>query len=83
MATLVCMGQSMLALGEWKSHLPQQSGNYVTQSKDKIIYSNSWNLILIDKEDMTPTFVSKVEGLSEVGIKIVEYDPTNNQLVVV
>ncbi len=83
MVILDCMGQSNLALGEWKSHLPQQSGNYVTQTEDKIIYSNFWNLIFIDKEDMTPTFLSKVEGLSEVGINIVEYDPTNNQLVVV
>jgi hypothetical protein len=72
-----------LAIGEWKSHLPQQSGNYVTQTPSAIVYSNIWNLIIIDKESGSPTFLSKVEGLSDVGIDIVEYDEVNDQLVVI
>ena len=72
-----------LGIGEWSSHLPQQSGNYVTQTPSSIVYSNFWNLIIIDKEDGSPTFLSKVEGLSDVGIDIVEYDEVNDQLIVI
>ena len=72
-----------LGLGEWQSHLPQQSGNYVTQTPSSIVYSNFWNLIIIDKEDGSPTFLSKVEGLTDVGIDIVEYDQVNDQLIVI
>ena len=72
-----------LAIGEWQSHLPQQSGNHVTQTPFAIVYSNIWNLIIIDKEDGSPTFLSKVEGLSDVGIDMVEYDEVNDQLIVI
>ena len=72
-----------LGLGEWQSHLPQQSGNYVTQTPSSIVYSNFWNLIIINKEDGSPTFLSKVEGLTDVGIDIVEYDQVNDQLIVI
>ncbi len=72
-----------LALGEWRSHLPQQSGNYVTQTPESIVYSNLWNLIIINKQDGAVRFISKVDGLSDVGITLVKYDPINNQLIII
>ncbi len=75
--------QNNLGIGEWRSHLPQQSGRLVTQSIDKIIYATEWNLILIDKSDLSVDFMSKVDGLSEVGISFIKYDSINEQLIVV
>ncbi len=83
MTTSVFGQGNNLGIGEWQSHLPQQSGNYVTQTPSSIVYSNIWNLIIINKEDGSPTFLSKVEGLSDVGIDIVEYDEVNDQLIVI
>lgn len=82
--TLACLsGQSNIAIGEWKSHLPQQSGRLVTQSESKIIYATEWNLISIDKDDLSADFMSKVDGLSEVGISLIKYDMINKQLIVI
>ena len=69
-------------IGEWKSHLPQQLGRKVTQSPNKIIYANRWNLILIDKEDLSVDFLTKVDGLSDMGIGEIQYDQFNDQLIV-
>jgi hypothetical protein len=74
--------QYNLAIGEWRSHLPQQFGREVTQSPEKIIYANLWNLIIIDKEDLSADFLSKVEGLSDIGIQKIAYDHSNQQLII-
>lgn len=83
MALVEISAQQNLAIGEWKSHLPQQFGQRVTQSADKIIYANAWNLIIIDKEEFSADFMSKVDGLSDIGIEQIEYDELRQQLIVV
>jgi len=74
--------QFSTAIGEWRSHLPYQNARWVTQSEDKIIFSTEWSLVTLDKEDFSFDFISKVEGLSEVGIDRIEYDNVTNQLVI-
>jgi len=75
-------GQSNSKIGDWKSYLPYQSGIELSQSDDKIYYGTPWALIIIDKEDFSVEFLSKVEGLSDVGISKLKYDPFNKQLIV-
>lgn len=75
-------GQSDIALGEWKEYLPYNTGLFVTQSPDKIIYGTELSILSIDKEDFSVEFLSKVEGLTETGIQDLEYDPFNDQLIV-
>ncbi len=71
-----------IAIGDWKSHLPYQRGISVTQSADKVIYATPLSIFTIDKVDNSVTFLSKVEGLSDIGIRKVHYDEFNNQLFV-
>lgn len=73
---------AQLAIGEWDSHLAQVDGKWVTQSTDEIIYSNGAALIYIDKQDLSPRFVDKVSGLSDVSISRLAYDKINDQLIV-
>lgn len=70
------------AIGQWESHLPYQSFKRITQSSDKIVYATSWSLLIIDKEDFSYEKLSKVEGLSDIGISEIDYDMTNEQLIV-
>ena len=70
-------------LGEWKEFLPYQQGWSVTQTPDKIVYSTPLSLVYIEKEELSASFFSKVDGLSTVGIRKVEYDPFTDQLVVI
>ena len=71
-----------VAIGEWEAHLPYQRGTSLTQSPDRIIYSTPLSIFSILKEDQSIEFISKVEGLTDVGIELVEHDPFNNQVFV-
>jgi len=70
-------------IGEWKSYLPYNDGRWVTQSPEKIYYCTDEALFSIDKEDVTDVmFKSKVEGLTGVGIKRIQYDNYTDQLII-
>ncbi len=70
-------------LGTWEAHLPYQKGTSVAQTQNEIIYSTSLSLVFIDKDELSTRFLSKVDGLSDVGIASIVYDVFNDQLVVV
>ncbi len=78
------LGQIDQRIGEWRSFLPYNDGRWVTQSEDKIYYSTEQALFSINKADVTDVmFKSKVEGLTDVGIRRIRYDEFNKQLIVV
>ncbi|NNF32887.1 MAG: hypothetical protein HKN68_02195 [Saprospiraceae bacterium] len=76
-------GQETTAIGEWESLLPYQTGKWVTQSDDRIYYATDLSLLILDKNDLSPSFVSKVDGLSDTGIDLIKYDHFNDQLIIV
>jgi hypothetical protein len=75
--------QSNIEIGSWKSHLSYREGKRVTQSKDKIIYAAALGLMIIDKNDLSVSFMSKEDGLNDVNINGLYYDRFNEQLIVV
>lgn len=74
---------SDLSIGQWKSHLPYHSGKWVTQSETTIYYASLFSLFTIEKEDFAVDFISKVDGLSDVGINKIKYNEANDVLVVI
>lgn len=76
-------GQGELKIGGWQAHLPYQQVVAVTQSDDKIIYGTQLSIFSIDKEDLSVSFLSKVDGLSDIGIKRVRFDKENDQLFII
>lgn len=77
-------GQIDQRIGEWRSFLPYNDGRWVTQSDDKIYYATEQALFSINKDDVNDVmFKSKVEGLTDVGIRRIKYDNFNDQLIVV
>ncbi len=81
--TSILNAQSDIPIFQWKSYLPHLNGEVVAQSENKIIYATEWSLLTIDKNDMSYDFLSKVEGMSDIGIKDLNYDQFNDQLIVV
>ena len=71
-----------LAIGEWRQHLPWQRSVYVTQSPESIYYATEWAVAEISKSDRSVRFITKVEGLSDVGINLVRYCPAAEALVI-
>ncbi|NRA52226.1 MAG: hypothetical protein HRU12_24110, partial [Phaeodactylibacter sp.] len=76
-------GQNALPIGQWRSHLPYQSGQYVTQSEDKIFFSTELSVVSIDKTDFAVDFVSTVDGLSNAGVEFIRYNSGSNILIIV
>ena len=77
----ICAAQE-LAIGEWQSHLPYKRSVSVTQSNESIIYSTPLSILSINKNDNSLTRLSKVDGLSDVGINKIVYDHFNDQLFI-
>jgi len=76
-------GQSFAKIEEWTSYLPYQSGLHVAQSTEFVYYSTEWSLLKINKEDFSSDRISKVEGLSDIGIRTIVFDRFNGQLVII
>ncbi|MEZ4963031.1 MAG: two-component regulator propeller domain-containing protein [Saprospiraceae bacterium] len=75
--------QTDLKIGQWKSHLPFQRGVYVTQSDDQVFYATQYAVLIIDKADRALERLTKVEGLSQVGVKQVKYNRGSHILAIV
>ena len=80
----ICLSSNsgQVRIGDWESHLPYQSFKRITQSSDKIIYATNWSILLIDKEDFSSEELSKVDGLSDIGISEIAYDENTEQLII-
>ena len=72
---------SNLKLGQWQQHLPWQRVRYVTNSADKVYCATEWAVVEIDKADRSPRFLTKVEGLSDIGMGVIRYNPAAAVLV--
>jgi len=75
--------QTDLKLGEWKAHLPANYAKEIAVGNSKIFIATDGQIIVLDEDDIdNPTYYSKVEGLSDVGLDKIAYDETNDQLVI-
>lgn len=77
-------GQSeRLKIGQWRSHIPYITGIYATQSNEAVFYATEYSILKLDKESQEVEFFSKVDGLSNVGVRLVKYHPFSDKLMVV
>lgn len=77
------VGQNVMPLGAWRAHLPYQNSLSVTQSTDKVFFATHQSIMVIDKEERSTEFISKVEGLSNADIRLIKYIPGSDILMVV
>ena len=74
---------SSLAIGQWRSMLPYRSGPSVAQSADKVFYATELAVLALDKTDFSVDFIAKENGLSQAGIRLIRFSPSNKRLVIV
>jgi ligand-binding sensor domain-containing protein len=72
---------SDLKIGAWQQHLPWKSARYVTSSDSKIYCATQWAVVEIDKSDNSPNFLSKVSGLSDIGMGVIRFNKNANVLL--
>ena len=63
-----------LPIGLWKDYQSYTSASYITEAGNKIYCVTNGGLFYINNDDNTINRMSKVTGLSDVGIKRIAYD---------
>lgn len=74
--------QTGLSIGQWRAYLPFTYGPYLAQSSDYIYYGTEGALLIIDKTDLSTRYMSRVEGLSQVDIRGLQYSASSSTLAV-
>lgn len=77
------MAQPDYPIGSWRSYLPFRNGTKVTQSSDQIIYATNEAVFTLDKDELAVDFLTKTDGLSNVGIREIKFNQDSETLIVV
>lgn len=83
LAANILTAQTDFPIGKWKAHLPYRTGKAVTQSTEKIYYATNFSIVSLDKDDFGVDYLSKTNGLSNIGITTIKYNRESNILIIV
>lgn len=71
-----------LAIGQWRSHFSYKQVQLVTEAGNKIYCSSPQTIFYFDKEDNSINTLSRVNGLSDVGVGLLQYGKQKDVVVV-
>ncbi|MEI8004765.1 MAG: two-component regulator propeller domain-containing protein [Bacteroidota bacterium] len=71
-----------IPIGQWRDELPYNFCNSVAEVDNRIYASTLYALLYYDKEDNTVTRITKIQGLSDIGINCIAYNTTTKTLVI-
>lgn len=83
LCSIVLSAQNVLPIGSWRSHIPKRVGRWVTQSQDQIFYSMHSGIMVLDKDEIAPRFLTTVDGLSGVDFTLIRFHEPSNKLILV
>jgi ribosomal protein S11 len=69
-------------VGAWRDHLPYQSGKKIIKIGSKLYCSTELSIFTYDTIDNSLEKLTKINGLSDVGIATLEYSEEKNTLVI-
>lgn len=73
---------SQLQTGEWNEHLPYYEGIGLAESPDKLLAASKMGVFYVEKADRSVHKLTRISGLSEVGVGAVGYNPATDQFVI-
>jgi len=80
---LTLLSQSpQIPIGQWRDELPYNYCNSVAEAGNKIYASTPYALIVYDKDDNSISRITKIQGLSDIGINCIGYNSATKTLVV-
>ncbi len=71
-----------LPIGGWRMHLPYKNCRFVTGSNSSIWSATDEGLFHLNKTDLALERITKIEGLSDLAIRAIAYNPYNDILFV-
>ncbi len=80
---LAFLGTAQVKVSEWKDHLSYNSCNTVAKAGDAVYASNGTGIIKYTISDGSTELISKINGLSDIGITLLRYNPYNGALLIV
>src|SRR3990172_11553373 len=75
-------GIAQLAIGQWRDHLSYKKGISITQSPTNIYCATESGIYTLEKYDYSIDRLSKISGLSDVGVNTLRYNGYNNMLLI-
>jgi hypothetical protein len=71
-----------MPIGGWRMHLPYKSCKYVTGSTRSVWAATDDGLFRLNRADYSLERITKIEGLSDLSIGAINYNPATNTLLV-
>ncbi len=75
-------GICQLAIGQWRDHLSYKKGISITQSESMIYCATESGIFQLEKYDYSIDRLSKISGLSDVGVNTLRYNFYNSTLLI-
>ena len=69
-------------IGQWRDELPYTLCNSVTDAGDKVYASTPYAVFYVNKGDNSVVRITKITGLSDIGISCINYNKAYNTLVI-
>jgi hypothetical protein len=71
-----------IGIGEWRDHLPYNAGISLTEGNDKIYCASEHSLFVFSPADNSVSRISRVQGLSDIGLSKIGFNKPYNTLVI-
>ena len=75
-------GIAQLAIGQWRDHLSYKKGISVTQSDNTVYCATQSGIFTLNKAHNSLERLSKINGLSDVGVKTLRFNDYNQTLLI-
>lgn len=82
LATSASLFAQQVPVGQWRDELPYTLCNSVTDAGDKVYASTPYAVFYVNKEDFSVARITKINGLSDIGISCINYNKTYHTLVI-
>ncbi|PIY12925.1 MAG: hypothetical protein COZ18_00975 [Flexibacter sp. CG_4_10_14_3_um_filter_32_15] len=79
---LFAQNEDNIALGEWRTHLTYFDTQTLATSTEKVYVASQNGLFFYDKEFSSLEVISRIDGLSDIGIAYLQYLPNIDQLLI-
>jgi len=76
------LSQDLIPIGTWRSHFNYSEATHVFEAGNKIYYTTLNGLVSFNREDNSLTRITKVNGLNDVGISALVYNPATDKLII-
>ncbi len=73
---------AQVAIGEWRDHLPYTQATSVVDAGSLIYSATQYSLFYFNNEDLSINRMSKVNGLSDIGINAISYSSEYDALLI-